>query len=415
MKRISSFLLLLLAISSALAVLPGSALGFTLDIFGNANMDGAIDDLDIAYVQGIIDGKEESSELADANHDGVVDGKDIDQIEHIIQGDEDALTLIDTANRTVTLKMPIEKIVAVSDDSAEALKVLNATDKVVGVSIETLENFVYLPEFNQTPNVGKWSEPDIERILTLNPDLVISYKSATPKYIEPKLNGTHIPSVALDLYRADDLPAEMKMLGYIVGKTAEADKYLELFNEVTDTVSEKTATIPEDERVRVYLEGSADLKTYTKGKGGDLACTMAGGINLASDLEGSYPEVESEWVMVQNPEVIVRLAQPSEIPCGYETDDPSGFEAKRNEILARTGWSNITAVEDNRVHMLLYEFGASPGVPVTIAYMAKWFYPELFEDLDPQAIHQEYLTEIQGMDYDLKERGVFVYPPLEEI
>lgn len=64
--------------------------------------------------------------------------------------------------------------------------------------------------------------------------------------------------------------------------------------------------------------------------------------------------------------------------------------------------------------MLLYEFGASPGVPVTIAYMAKWFYPELFEDLDPQAIHQEYLTEIQGLDYDLNEHGVFVNPPLEE-
>ena len=396
-------------------ILPALAESFTLKIYGNANMDEAIDDQDISCVQGIIDGKEKSTELADANHDGVVNAEDIDHIKHIIQGDEDALTLIDTANRTVTLKMPIERIVAVTDDSAEALRVLHATDKVVGVSVETLENFVYLPEFNQTPNVGKWSEPDIERILTLDPDLVISYKSATPKYIEPKLNGTDIPSVALDLYRADDLPVEMRMLGYIVGKTAEADKYLELFNKVADTVSEKTSTIPEDERVRVYLEGSADLKTYTKGKGGDLACTMAGGINLASGLEGSYPEVESEWVMVQNPQVIVRLAQPSEIPCGYETDDPSGFEAKRNEILARTGWSNITAVEDNRVHMLLYEFGASPGVPVTIAYMAKWFYPELFEDLDPQAIHQEYLTEIQGMDYDLKKRGVFVYPPQEEI
>ena len=415
MKRTANFLPLFLALSSALAVLSGSAYGFTLYIFGNANMDGAIDDQDIAYVQDIIDGKEKRTELADANHDGVVNSEDIDQIKQIIQGDEDTLTLIDTANRTVTLKMPIERIVAVTDDSAEALRVLHATDKVVGVSVETLENFVYLPEFNQTPNVGKWNEPDIERILTLDPDLVISYKSATPKYIEPKLNDTHIPSVALDLYRADDLPAEMKMLGYIVGKTAEADKYLELFNEVTDTVSEKTSTIPEDKRVRVYLEGSADLKTYTKGKGGDLACTMAGGVNLASNLEGSYPEVESEWVMVQNPEVIVRLAQPSEIPCGYEIDDPSGFEAKRDEILARTGWSNITAVKDNRVHMLLYEFGASPGVPVTIAYMAKWFYPELFEDLDPQAIHQEYLTEIQGMDYDLKEHGVFVYPLLEEI
>ncbi len=46
--------------------------------------------------------------------------------------------------------------------------------------------------------------------------------------------------------------------------------------------------------------------------------------------------------------------------------------------------------------------------------MAKWFHPELFEDLDPQAIHQEYVTEFQGLDYDLSEHGVFVYPPLEE-
>jgi len=42
--------------------------------------------------------------------------------------------------------------------------------------------------------------------------------------------------------------------------------------------------------------------------------------------------------------------------------------------------------------------------------MAKWFHPDLFEDLDPKAIHQEYLTRFQGLDYDLDEHGVFVYP-----
>ncbi len=395
---------------AALAMLSVPAFGFTLNVFGNANMDDTIDDQDISYVKGIIDGKENGSELADADHDGKVDAKDIDQINHIIQGDETTLTLIDTANRTVTLQMPIDKIVAVTDDSAEALRVLHATDKVVGVSVETLENSIYLPEFSQMPNVGKWNEPDIEKILTLEPDLVISYRSATPKYLEPKLNGTGIPAVALDLYRADDLRAEMKMLGYIVGRTAEADRYLQWFSRVTDAVNEKISAIPEDKKTRVYLEGASDLKTYTKGKGGDLACTMAGGVNIASDLAGSYPDVESEWVMLQNPEVIVRLTQPSEMPCGYASDDPSGFEAKRREILSRIGWSNITAVKDGRVYMLLYEFGASPGVPVAIAYMAKWFYPELFSDLEPQAIHHEYLNEIQGLNYDLKDHGVFVYP-----
>ena len=51
---------------------------------------------------------------------------------------------------------------------------------------------------------------------------------------------------------------------------------------------------------------------------------------------------------------------------------------------------------------------------IGIAYMTKWFYPDLFEDLDPKVIHQEYLTEFQHLDYDLDEHGVFVYPLLEE-
>ncbi|MEN3037356.1 MAG: ABC transporter substrate-binding protein [Candidatus Methanosuratincola petrocarbonis] len=392
-----------------LVATPGAASSYTLKVFGNANMDDTIDESDIAYTRGIIDGKEKNTEFADANYDGKVDSRDIEQIQHIIQGDESILTLIDTANRTVTLEMPINRIVALTDDSAEALRILHSIDKVVGVSIETLENTAYLPEFSQMPNVGKWNEPDIEKILLLEPDLVISYKSATSKYLEPMLNGTGISIVALDLYRANDLPAEMKMLGYIVNRTAEADNYLEWFNRVTDTVDEKISEIPENKRTRVYLEGASDLKTYTKGRGADLVCTMAGGVNIASNLTGLYPDVESEWVIVQNPDVIVRFTQPSEIACGYATNDPSGFEAKRREILSRTGWGNITAVKEGRVYLLLYEFGASPGVPVAIAYLAKWFYPELFEDLDPQTVHKEYL-ELQGFDYDLKNHGVFVYP-----
>jgi|WetSurMetagenome_2_1015567.scaffolds.fasta_scaffold02141_9 iron complex transport system substrate-binding protein len=406
-----SILCILLSILSSAMLIPSAqaAASFTLNIFGNANMDDTIDEKDIDYIEGVIKGTNEATNLSDANYDGTVDDRDIDQVKRIMKNDEESLTLIDSAGRTVTLKMPIKRIVAVTGDAAEAIRVLHATDKVAGVSVDTLDDATYLPDFSKMPNVGKWSEPDIEKILTLQPDLAISYKSAAPKYLEPKLNGTGISIVALDLYRADDLPAEMKMLGYILGKTDYADRYLDFFYNITDAVQEKTSKLPADKKARVYLEGYADLKTYTKGKGGDLACTMAGGVNLASDLEGAYPEVESEWVMIQNPDVIVRLTSPSEIACGYATDDSSGFASKRKEILARTGWSNITAVKDDRVYMLLYEFGASPGVPVTIAYMAKWFYPDLFPDLDPKALHQQYLN-MQDFDYDLNSRGVFAYP-----
>jgi iron complex transport system substrate-binding protein len=75
----------------------------------------------------------------------------------------------------------------------------------------------------------------------------------------------------------------------------------------------------------------------------------------------------------------------------------------------------VTAVREKQVYVLSGHFmyggpyAGCRGFLGTI-YMAKWFHPELFEDLDPQAIHQEYLKRFQGLDIDLDEKGVFVYP-----
>ncbi len=52
----------------------------------------------------------------------------------------------------------------------------------------------------------------------------------------------------------------------------------------------------------------------------------------------------------------------------------------------------------------------SPRFVVGVAYLAKWFHPTLFSDLNPQDIHQEYLTDFLCVDYDLEEHGVFAYP-----
>ena len=55
-------------------------------------------------------------------------------------------------------------------------------------------------------------------------------------------------------------------------------------------------------------------------------------------------------------------------------------------------------------------FTGTPRLVPLIAYWAKWFHPELFADMDPQAIHQEYLTRFMRIDYDLSKHGVFAYP-----
>jgi len=46
-------------------------------------------------------------------------------------------------------------------------------------------------------------------------------------------------------------------------------------------------------------------------------------------------------------------------------------------------------------------------------YMAKWFHPDLFSDLDAKAIHQEYMNRFMGPEYDLNEHGIFVFPEEE--
>ena len=52
------------------------------------------------------------------------------------------------------------------------------------------------------------------------------------------------------------------------------------------------------------------------------------------------------------------------------------------------------------------------GGTLGAVYMSKALYPDLFTDLDPEAVHQEYITRFLRLDYSLEEQGVFLYPAL---
>jgi len=86
----NTFIVLLVLFVTSLSVASISAVAsdYTLGIFGNANMDDTINEDDIAYVEGIIEGTNEETEFADANNDREIDEGDIAQIEAIINGEE---------------------------------------------------------------------------------------------------------------------------------------------------------------------------------------------------------------------------------------------------------------------------------------------------------------------------------------
>jgi len=174
-----------------------SSAGYILHIFGNANMDENIDEQDLACIQGIINGKEKATELADADLNGKIDQSDIDQVKSIINGTEKEITIIDSGNRTVKVKQPLERLVIYTHQCAEILQLLGVDDKVVGVRDTFAEQPNRFPKLSKVQSIGNGGEPDVEAVLKAKQDAVIAYT------FYPKKE-------ALD----DKVPTDVKMLKF---------------------------------------------------------------------------------------------------------------------------------------------------------------------------------------------------------
>lgn len=81
-----------------------------------------------------------------------------------------------------------------------------------------------------------------------------------------------------------------------------------------------------------------------------------------------------------------------------------------DQILGTSGFDKTNAGKDKNVFVTYFINTLGPGYHIGILYFAKWLHPDLFQDLDPQKVHQEYIDKYQHVDYNLKEHGVFVYP-----
>ena len=399
--------------SMFLVTLPATAIAaeeddYVLGIYGNANEDDTIDMRDLTYVKLIFFGKKPETELADAKYDGKTNPLDFIQIKLIIVGKEKELTIVDSTDKIVTVNKPVERVLSLTPPSAEVIKLVGAVDKLVGVST-IFHGETFYPEISKLPSVGSWSNPDYEKILELRPDLIITYISGNPK-IEDKLPGIAVvrfeynnPKTMIDVWRK---------IGYILDKKDEAEEFIDWYEGYMDKIESRTEELSEDEKPRVYMGyyyQGAD-RVFGKDSIWDTTCTKVGGINIAGDIKGG--KVDIEWVLVQDPEIIA-LRVPG-VPHGYDVDDPTGMQEHREMFMSRPGWKDITAVKNKNVYLFGWNMCAGPHSLIMTAYMAKWFHPELFEDLDPQAIHQEYLTEFQHIDFNVYEHGVFVYPPFED-
>ena len=324
-------------------------------------------------------------------------------------------TIVDSAGRTVTLYRPLERIAVLNWNALEVMRSLKLEkEKIICVSKSTIGKKKFFPEFKDSPNAGNAWRPDIEKILELEPDAVFLYAThfkTSCDEVQEKLEDAGITVVRFDCFKPEDYLDEVNKLGYIFDKEKEAEDFVEFYEGCLDSIKEKEEKIPEDKKTRVYFEGfGKPYKIGGKGTALHQIVEMAGGKDIFGDISG-YKVMDKEEVMMRDPEVIVKQAH-TRGKYGYNVDDITWLKDMWDEIKGRPGLANVSAVNNKRVYVIIKELTGGKHF-IAITYMAKWFHPELFEDLDPKSIHQEYLTRFQGLDYDLDEHGVFVYHPDE--
>jgi iron complex transport system substrate-binding protein len=423
-----------LVLSFSLFLPYASASGYVLHVFGNANMDGTVDQLDIASLKAMIEGSEKPSDLADANFDGKVDQSDIFQVEEIINGTEKNLTILDGNGQPITIKEPVKRVVAEYLDNADLMQILKKTDEVVGVDLAVAKSPAEFPALSIRTNVGAMhKEPDYEKVLSLNPDLLLVFSNVT------KDKQANLPGVAVlfsGLYYPDLRNPEtsaftdaVRKMGYIFDARPEAEEYIQWHIDHLAELKNATERIPDEEKPTVMVAAypNADEKTLFTFAQIDTLTSMielAGGRSIAADLpdfmKSTYRiEVDPEWVISEDPDYIVLLVVATtysglvlDPPSGYDADNATGIMQAREAFMSRPEYSNLTAVKNGRVYILSGNLrnDASKGL-IGAAYLARILHPEQAQ-LDPEALHQEYLQRFMGLDYDLNKHGVFIYPPL---
>jgi len=413
---------------SILFALSATGADYTLDIFGNANMDDTIDEQDVVYLNGIIDGTEETTDFADANYDGVIHEKDVDQIEAIIEGSEGELVLMDSADRPVRVKMPLQKVATCSRHFLEVAQSLKIPEEaIVAVSDEVIDEdySVLFPRWQDKIVMGCTGNPsvevDCESILSADPELVIlyaSFESSEPAQENLEAAGVDVIRFNFNRPDMDDLfQKEVTKIGYLFNRREEAQELLSFYEKYENLVKDRLADIPEEEKPKVYYESFTN-SYVTFNQFARVETTGGRNIIPSGGFERTMGvmNVDPEQIVSENPDVIIKMA-PRNLHAGYhfEAQDTGELAAVRDEILQRPELQNVNAVKNGKVYVIsgfVMQSGPCSGCKYFLQdlYQAKWFHPELFEDIDPKAVHQEYLEQFQGLDLDLDQKGVFVYP-----
>ncbi len=202
-----------------------------------------------------------------------------------------------------------ERIVSLAPSVTEALFALGLGDRVVGVT-----TFCDRPEAAlKKPKIGGMSNPSLEEIVFLKPDLVVMTMDGNPKEVEDRLRALGIRTYVWKARKIAELAPAIRELGRTLGVSAEADVLAREIEQGIRKASSGERMVENSElrtphsalhRKAVFIVWPEPLIVAGRGTAIDDAMTIVGLENIAASAQTTYPRFSIEEVIRQAPEII---------------------------------------------------------------------------------------------------------------
>lgn len=257
------------------------------------------------------------------------------------------------AGGLLTAQAPARRVVSLVPAVTEMLFAIGAGDQVVGVS--TFDTFP--AEVTSRARVGGLVDPNYEHILSLRPDLVITYGSQDE--LKQRLTRSRIPFYDYRHGGLGDISATVRAVGDRIGRAHEAAALATRITADLEAIRTRVAGRPRPNVLLVFgREEGAMRGLFVSGGIGFLhdLVTLAGGNNVMGDVKREGLQLSLEQLLTRAPEVVIELR-------GGE-----GWTAERMTRERQT-WqrAQIPASRAGRVHIVTDPSLVIPGPRVATA------------------------------------------------
>ena len=275
------------------------------------------------------------------------------------------LTLTDDLGRLVNLEKIPERIVSLAPSNTEIVYALGLGEKLVGVT----EWCDYPHEAQTKEKVGGYSDIDMEKVVSLEPDLVLA-EDIHKQDVIPALERMGIPCFALVPHNLNEITNSVLVIGKLTGTGDKAQQIASDMQRRIKYVSDKTSGLTDIEKPRVMYVIWEDMMSVGVDTPIHEMITIAGGVNIVKGLEG-FPTLSLEEIIGSNPQVVIA-----------NVEDYPGGDAPLQAVLKESRLKTIDAMADGRV------FGISasltnrpvPRIVDGLEWMAAIIHPEIFPE-----------------------------------